>query len=376
MSNSTKTKNNEHKRKESGLLDIIKLLHKWFKHILIATAIIAFVSIVVSLLIPVYYKSTTIFYAASPDLADPSPVGASDEKKLIYGSDLDLDRLFSIANSNEIANHLISKFNLYEHYDIDTSNSKSGYFIREQLNDQFSTLKTKYDALQLSVEDEDKELAAEMANDARNQIAIIAQNIIKQSQIKTINNLKENVSQKDKRIGALNDTLASFRKKYSIYDTKTQGEIFAEISAKNNFKLVEKKSKLEYYKKINRRDSIRSLSASIAALTEQNSQIAIELEKFNAGISIIKQLELEQLRLSDQISLDKERYNQLKAAYDAPFTALHIIEEAEVPIVKSRPKRSIIVLGATFLGFVLSILAVLLMHSYRNLNWKEIFDSE
>ena len=37
------------------------------------------------------YKRQTIFYAASPDLADPIPIGQQDKNIRIYGDDTDLD---------------------------------------------------------------------------------------------------------------------------------------------------------------------------------------------------------------------------------------------------------------------------------------------
>jgi len=75
----------------------------------------------------------------------------------------------------------------------------------------------------------------------------------------------------------------------------------------------------------------------------------------------------------EQLSIDKERLAQLQATYDANVNALHVIEKAEVPVIKSWPKRSIIVIGAAFLTFVLMCLWVLLQDQFNKNNWKEKF---
>jgi LPS O-antigen subunit length determinant protein (WzzB/FepE family) len=67
--------------------------------------------------------------------------------------------------------------------------------------------------------------------------------------------------------------------------------------------------------------------------------------------------------LQDQISLDKERLKQLTATYTVPFTALHLVEAADVPVQKIRPKRSIIVLICTLCGMMLCFLAVFVLEN-------------
>ena len=57
--------------------------------------------------------------------------------------------------------------------------------------------------------------------------------------------------------------------------------------------------------------------------------------------------------------------------------SLVVVDPAVKPDKKSKPKRSIIVLGATFGGFALSILLVLLVNGYYNLknNYKSFIDN-
>ena len=60
-----------------------------------------------------------------------------------------------------------------------------------------------------------------------------------------------------------------------------------------------------------------------------------------------------------------KQLKQLSASYNAKFTALHLIEAAEVPVQKSRPKRSIIVVLSSLIGIMFSFLAVLIIDNIK-----------
>jgi len=356
-----------------NLLGIISIIYKWRKNIILTCILAAILSVIGSLLLPNYYKSTTIFYAASPDLAKPSPVGLMAADQDFYGEEEDLDRLFSISSSGEVADYIISKYNLYEHYDINPESKKGPFKIRERFNKMYKTLKTKFGALQLSVEDKDPKIAASIANDARTKINDIAQSLIKQSQSQLLETYKINITQKEIISKTLSDSLYRMREKYSIYNTESQGQVYAELLARASASLNDKKARLSVYKNTpGLRDSVSYLNAAIKGLENQKSSITDQVNWFNKGLAQVMNLEFEQKDMTKQLSVDKERYKQLQATYNTPFNGIHVVEQAEEPVVKSRPKRSIIVLGICFATLIFSILAVLFLESYRKLDWNRI----
>ncbi|MDF1698260.1 MAG: hypothetical protein P1U56_20595, partial [Saprospiraceae bacterium] len=87
-------------------------------------------------------------------------------------------------------------------------------------------------------------------------------------------------------------------------------------------------------------------------------------------------MEVEQSNGVEEIAYEKERLYKLQTSYNKSFTALHILEKESIPLEKSRPRRSIIVLGLTFLAFVLSCLGVLLIEGTRDIKWREIYASK
>jgi hypothetical protein len=353
---------------EYNLFDFIKILMLWKKELLKAIIAIFVISVIGSLLLPNYYQAETTFYAASPDLAKPIPIGGDEKDVRIYGDDKDLDRLFTIASSHEVIHFLIDSFDLYTHYGIDRESAKASFKVREKLMTNYKTIKSKYGALLLIVEDKDPVFSANIANAARNKIDLIAQQIVKSSQLKLIENYNSNIRLKQIQSDSLASKLKLIKEKANVYETWGQTSIYNKILTDAEAELEESKGKVAFYKQYpSYKDSVIRFSAAIIGAENKKNKALQELEKFAPVISELKQLEQEQTRLHDQISLDKERLKQLNATYSVPFTALHIVESADIPVQKSRPKRAIIVILSTLCGIIFSILAVLVISNFRNI---------
>lgn len=358
-------------KQNDQLVEILHLLYQKRKYIIWTCVIAVVVAIVCSLVMPNYYQASTTFYAASPDLAQPAPVGSLERKQEYYGTDNDLDRLFSLANSSQVSNYLISKYDLYNHYDIDPTSAKAKFKIQEKFNKYFNTKKTKYDALELSMEDQDPELSAKMANDARNKIDELAQNVIKESQQQLITKYEINIQEKEAQMAILNDSLSRVRVTYGVYNTVSQSEILTGLLANTQASLSNYKAKYDVFKNDRiYRDSLTAIQAKISGSERQLTEVKKQLGLFNDGLAKVVILEVEQREFIEQLSFDKERYKQLKAAYSSPFKALLTIEEASTPVQKSRPKRSLYVIGAAILSFAIAVLTLLLLHSFKDVTWK------
>jgi tyrosine-protein kinase Etk/Wzc len=351
---------------EYNLSIFIHQLLKWKKELLRAILLIVLLSIGASLLLPNYYQAETTFYAASPDLARPIPIGGDEKDVRIYGDDKDLDRLFTISLSHDLLFHLIDSFDLYTHYDIDRSSKKAKFKVREELMENYKTIKTKYGALHMMVEDKDPEKAAAIANAAREKVEQIAQDIVKQSQYKLISNYNENLNIKQVQSDSLGKKMQRIKETADIFETWGQSGLYTKMLSDATSELEEARGKISFYKKYPAfRDSvIKNMAIEMGALNKINKANE-ELKKYAPVLSELKQMEQEQSRLHDQISLDKERLKQLNATYSAPFTALHVVEKADVPVQKSRPKRSIIVLLSSLCGIALAFLAVFILENIK-----------
>ena len=75
---------------------------------------------------------------------------------------------------------------------------------------------------------------------------------------------------------------------------------------------------------------------------------------------------------SEQLGEDKERFKQIEAALASDVPSIHILGVGGVPVVKSRPQRTLIVVAAVFLAFLFSIIGILIIDTYKDVDWKKI----
>lgn len=354
-----------------SMITLLKHLGAHRKFIIRLTMAVAVLSLIISLLLPVYYEATTIFYAASERLSAPQSVGGTDRDYYIYGTDDDRDRLLSVATSSEVKSYLIDRFGLYEVYDVDSTSRRGAYAVRLALDELYKVQKDDLGGIEISVEDTDRHRAAEMANAARDKISDILQKIIKESQKKMLDNLTASLTTKEGLINQTDQALRKLREQYQIYDTKTQGGLYAELLTGTNANISQVEGKLALEGSVPR-DSIRKWSAMLKGLQSKKADLTEDLQLYNSGVASVMNIEQVLARYSSQYNVDRERYNQLQASYAAPFTALHVVEVAGVPVVKSRPKKALVIIAATLIAAILSVLFVLIKEALKQVPWKEI----
>lgn len=358
-----------------SLIDVMALLYKNSRLILIVSFVAAVLTAGLSLLLPNYYEASTQFYAASPEMAQPSPIGNQPEEKKIYGNDNDIDRLISISKSNNVKNFLIDSFELFRHYEIKPESKNAKHKLLLRMDKLFNTTKTKYDAIKLSVEDKDPGKASAMANATRVMVDSLAQKMIKQSQAKLLTAYKSSIEEKQKQYNDIADSLFAVRARYNIFNTQSQGEAFGMSMVELEGNIENYNARVQLLKKRDSipPDSIAITEAKLAGYRKQYSTLKKSISSYNDGYPSILRYERDLKDFGDQLNLDKERYKQLLAAYNSEVSAIHIVEEAEVPVYKSRPKRSLLVIGAAFLAFVLTCMWVLIREDMDRKDWRKRF---
>ena len=339
---------------KDNLLTVLSSFFKWKKPILY-TCLFAGLLSLFSFLLPNYYQSNTIFYAASPDLTKPDPIGSFNPERDYYGESEDVDRLLTIAESGELIKYLIDKFKLYKVYDIDTTDVKAPFKVKKAFLKLYKVVRTKYDAIELSMEDKDPKLAADIVNAAREKINGMALYLIKSSQKKQMDTYDRNIKDKKDHLIVLNDSLAVIRNRYGVYNTETQSEILAELLAKAEANHARNKN---------------------AGYDREVKLLKDKIKKFSEGMGIVDQLVALHEEASEQLAIDLERLKQVMAIHGSKVTAIHLIEAGSVPVVKSRPKRSMILVAAVLIAFLFSLFGVLILENYKDVNWQEIINGK
>jgi tyrosine-protein kinase Etk/Wzc len=370
---------------KDSLLPILGTLYPYRRMILWVTAGAFVLSLGGSLLLHNYYQGKTIFYAASQDLFKPEKVfGGGQSEMYYYGSGEDIDRILTVGNSHEVVDFLIDSFNLWEPYHIKPGTPKARYKMRKAFRENYNILLTKQDALELTVEDKDPQRAAALANAAREKINNLVRAIIKNSQIGIVNSFQNSIHLKEKIMQGTLDSLIYYRQKTGIYDPSAQTELLATRVTEVTNDVERDKAALSslesQHLSAKLADTIKVIKARIVGAERELSILNstdpasnYSLKNFNASIGKIQLLENRYARSYDQITYDLEKLKLYNAAIEINISTVHLIEPAEVPLFKDKPKRSVIVLACTIAAFLFSLAAALVMESYKNTDWKEVF---
>ncbi|WP_170254516.1 GumC domain-containing protein [Phaeodactylibacter luteus] len=363
-------------KENDNLLGVLQTLFRWKRQILTVCGIAAIGAVGISLLLPNYYKGITVFLAISPDQAKPEALyGDGQTLTEYYGNENDIDRILTLAQSGELLKFMIDSFRLYEHYDINPDKPKAAFKVRDKFLSLYEVEKTKRDAIELSIEDKDRELASAMANAARNKIATMARQLIRDGQQRTITSYESNIRNKESQLEVLGDSLIAMRRRYSIFNIEGQSEALTTQLSETEAKLVRKRASLQALQEANGipRDTILLMQAQVRGLEEEFNTLNTRMERFNDGMAMVGTYDRQYLEANASLSEDKERLKQTLSVYESDIPAIVVVEPAEVPLIKSRPKRSLIVIGAVAIAFLFSIIGVLVLDNYRDVDWKAVY---
>lgn len=309
------------------LLHFLRVIFTYRKHILILTGSAAVISIIVSLLLPNYYKSQAVFYPKGLSISDRSVIFSEKTGELefeFYGTKHDANRILSLSNSSKIIDFTINYFDLAKHYGYDTSKTK--YWrtkVKKEFNENFSIIKTDKDALEITLYDTDKDLCALMVNTMIEKIDEHNRTPYQENKIKIKESIKNELAEKDSALQLLTAEMVMMKKEFGI---KTSGSGENTSFVGDNIEKVEA-FKIKYFKQINIIEEIN------------------ELKKF---------------------------YYQYEVSAKNNETSLSVLEYAYPAEKKSKPIRWLIVVLSTVLTFVVAAFSALVYDVLKGINWSQI----
>lgn len=364
---------------DDNLIGVLSVLYKWRKHILIIVGIATLGSAITSLLLPVYYKASTTFYPANPSLRSPIYLyGEATNILSPFGTEDDLDRLLSFAQSKELTDYVIQKFDLYKVYRIDSTAKRASYKIRKKLFKLYNAQKNEFGEIKIEVEDKDPKRAKAMADAILQRVDYLDQIAVKKNQTVVINTYRKELAEKEKLLQTIQDSIKTLRNQYGIYDIESQGEFMGKIIPNTEAELASNRARLKIYQAAGGpRDSIRNIKARIESAqnvlkiyTNPNSKFSVK--RFNEGREAILYFETFLQKYYGEMTEQQELYRQYKSVNEANIPSIYVTSAAAVPVVKSYPIRSIIVIASTVIALIFSLMGILLLENYKDTKWSEI----
>jgi len=163
-----------------------------------------------SLTIPPKFKSTVILFpstSASISKSLLSNNGIIRENLLLFGEKEDADRLLQALKSDYLKNRVIERFNLIDHYNIDSTAKYPQTLISGHYKKNFEFKRAPYMGIEISVLDTKPELAAEMANYCAEILDTIMNTLSKSRALKSYSIVEAEYFALEKQIMNIRDSL-------------------------------------------------------------------------------------------------------------------------------------------------------------------------
>jgi uncharacterized protein involved in exopolysaccharide biosynthesis len=314
-------------------------IYKNFRILFAVSLLALIVSIVVSMVITPKFKSTVVLFpVASEPVAQTllATNGGNTEGIVAFGEDEDAERLLQVLKSEEIRDRIVQKYNLMEHYDIDTASKYPQTQLYEKYKSNISFKRTEYQSIDIDVLDEDPVIAANIAND----IAALIDS--------TMNRMKHERAQKG---------LIIVQKAYN--DLREQ--------------IALQEDSLDWIRKqgLNDYESMAEVlnDAYATALIENNEAAA---KKIQAKLDLVSKYGNAYVSIRDYLEFEKKQLSELKAKYtqaqvEATQDLPHkfIVDKAYPAEKKSYPIRSLIVIISTLSAFLLALILLIIIDTVK-----------
>jgi uncharacterized protein involved in exopolysaccharide biosynthesis len=341
----------------------VSIIYTWRKFIFINTAVVAILSVIISLLLPNWYKSTTsLLSPKQPDLlsslSSTSSVlkGISGLSKLgSFGQKSNAYNYFAILKSRTTMEKVIQRFDLLNVYDL---KDHSMELTVKELSENTRFEEGEDDNITIEVFDKDPARAAEMCNYF---VEVLNEMNTKIGTLEAKNNrefIEQRLKEANEGLFMAEESLKKYQEKTGIIITPEQT---SGMDAVASLYVMKMKKELEY----------AVLQRTVSADNNSLQQIKTELNELQKKVSTIPQTGISSLRLYRDLVIQQKIVEFLVPIYEQA----RIEEQKDVPVLlvldtavkaekKTKPQRSLIVLLSTCGMLAFSLALVFIIHPF------------
>ena len=279
---------------------LIKEIVKNKRLIIIVALIVATITIIYQLYTPMAYESTVSFFVDNNE-SQNTKANEGDLNTITY-SDANGDRLYHMAKSTEMIDHLVKKFNLYYHFGIDSNSAMHYEMLNVTMQSNIRVRITEHNSISITVTDNDKMMAAKIANEIFMKLDIMTKDLIistAEKKIKIYDQLlrdmkKQSFSQTEEFKKLIDGVSSLIGKQHLlnsennlVYDLKGQLELLSlQLSSINN-DLLKTIKVYEIASIALKKENLPTLRIINIALPDSNSHKALSAIFYVLGFSFI-----------------------------------------------------------------------------------------
>jgi uncharacterized protein involved in exopolysaccharide biosynthesis len=328
-------------QKDYNIFDVSNILNIVIKrrYLLIIISIISIiVSSVISLMITPKFKSTHILFPASSASISQSLVAESHGKKDIFkfGEEEDVEQLIQVLQSTEIRNSIINKYDLINHYDIDTDGNYPMTNLYKTYEKNVKISRTEFMSIKIDVLDECPQTAANIANN----ISELADSTIRRMRKERIERafaiVSKEFEEQKRKIKEIEDSL-NVLSALGVIDVKSQAEVYSDQYAS-------------------------ALASGNRKGAEEIGEKLKVLEQYGSASLILKEKMFEEVKKLAQI---ETKYVEAKIDLEENLPNKYVVDYADVSERKSYPIRWLIVAVSLFSTLLFSLLVLVFLESVK-----------
>ena len=312
-------------------------LYKWRKTLLILCGAAAVLSAIFSspLFVTPMFKSSVIMYPAASNSVSKLLLNDNTTIKqdmLAFGADEQIQQMLQVLNSNRIKDKVIARFKLAEHYGIEPQAKYYQTSVYNRFRSNISFKLTEYQAVKITVLDNDPQIAADIANGIAAILDSVRSDIQKERAIQGFKIVEAEYFSQQKQVQAMEDSLTQVMK-LGVNDYESQAEM------------------------LNRQLAKEIASANTRGINALTEKLKILSQYGGPYISLRDALLLEKT----QLSFIKARYEEAKIDAYSTMPQKFIVENAIKAERKSFPVIWIVVALSTLATLLAAILVIILV---------------
>ncbi len=337
-------------------LDLLVLLSRWRKFILVNLLAVTLGAVVISLLLPKWYKATTSilppkeqggFSALGAASALLKGVGSSLQKLGAPSGGSGAYNYLAILKSRSVEEAVVRKFDLMRVYGISDTSMELG--LKELESHTFVEVQNE-DYITVSVEDKDAQRAADISNYFVEMLNAVSIRLGTQEAHDNRAFIQDRVDQIYERLHRAEDTLKTFQEQSPVLITMDENG--ANLSSIADLYALKAKKEIE----------IGVMERTVSPDNPGLAQSRIELNEINKKVAQVPEAGLGEVRLYREVAIQQKileyvlpLLEQAKVDEQKTVPVILVLDKAVPPEFKDRPKRSLIVAIAALSSILLSI---------------------
>lgn len=251
-----------------------------------------------------------------------------------YSLESPTEQLLQLFNSADVREMMIRRYQLEEHYRIDTNGASGKTKLNNTFDENVIVRKTEFESIKIEVYDENPDTASVMVNGLIDCVNLKARRLHREKTREVVRIYREQLIYKQRQIDSLERIMSELRIRYGMLDYEAQSK----EATKSYLKLVGSGAS---------KDKLQPVDSLIRNLQEKG------------GMLNSVSLQLESLR---------DAYNEIKVEYDKSISDMtkeltysNVVTRPFPADSKSYPIRSLIALICMFSAFLLSIVTVIVI---------------